>query len=166
MLISLQLFIASGGFINHVRDTLESDNLTAKEIHQFMRTYYGRQLDMMPHRFFNTVHLTHDRFQSTSLQALRRDRVSLPESQHDDAKANSDYSRPVLMLMRRMMFIIERVESDHDRYIRINNRIREWSVMVPVKDNRYIGDPWLSRVDHTSLVSKTSILLDNDKVSL
>ena len=70
------------------------------------------------------------------------------------------------MLNRRMMFILERVKTDHDRYLRINNRIREWSVMVPVKDNRYIGDPRLSRVDHTSLVSKTSILLDNDKVSL
>ena len=145
---------------------LTGDNLTERNVHQFMRTYYGRQLDMMPHRFFNTVHLTHDRFQSTSLQALRRDRVSLPESQHDDAKANSDYSRPVLMLMRRMMFIIERVESDHDRYIRINNRIREWSVMDPVEDKRYIGDVRLSRMDSTSLVGKTSTILDNNKVRL
>ena len=72
------------------------------------------------------------------------------------------------MLNRCMMFILERVKTDHERYIHINNnnRIREWSVMVPDKDNRYIGDPRLSRVDHTSLVSKTSILLDNDKVSL
>ena len=70
------------------------------------------------------------------------------------------------MLMRRMMFIIERVESDHDRYIRINNRIREWSVMDPVEDKRYIGDVRLSRMDSTSLVGKTSTILDNNKVRL
>ena len=106
--------------IKHLMRHLTSNTPDDEDARQFMQGYYRRQLEMMPHRFFNT-------FDHTSFQTLRRDRTTGPESVSQKKDDSKKYVAKVLQLSKYMGIILERGEKDDLKPIRINNRIREWS---------------------------------------
>ena len=106
--------------IKHLMRHLTRNTPDDEDARQFMQGYYRRQLEMMPHRFFNT-------FDHTSFQTLRRDRTTGPESVSQKKDDSKKYVAKVLQLSKYMGIILERGEKDDLKPIRINNRIREWS---------------------------------------
>ena len=113
--------------IKHLMRHLARNTPDDEDARKFMQGYYRRQLEMMPHQFFNTLELTHDRLHHTSLQTLRRDRTTGPESVSQKKDDSKKYVAKVLQLSKYMGIILERGEKDDLKPIRINNRIREWS---------------------------------------
>ena len=105
--------------IKHLMRHLTRNTPDDEDARQFMQGYYRRQLEMMPHRFFNT-------FDHTSFQTLRRDRTTGPESVSQKKDDSKKYVAKVLQLSKYMGIILERGEKDDLKPIRINNRIREW----------------------------------------
>ena len=142
--------------IKHLMRHLTRNTPDDEDARQFMQGYYRRQLEMMPHRFFNT-------FDHTSFQTLRRDRTTGPESASQRKDDGKKYMENVLQLSKYMGIILERGKQDDLKPIRINNRITEWSNLESddvVMEDVFINLPILRIID-----GETSLLyFDNAKV--